>query len=119
MALLFDKIKEVDQMSQVLREKLLQTLREDLQLALSVRIVSYLRRLDALQDPSCVASVEYEKKLKEEFLACRNVWLASLSRGLSSSDPYQYVCSEFLDHVLFSINQSHLPFLSVLFVSIR
>ncbi|DBA04016.1 TPA: LOW QUALITY PROTEIN: hypothetical protein N0F65_009363 [Lagenidium giganteum] len=89
-------IREVSQMVKVLREKLLQKLREDLQLALCVRIVGYLRRLDSLSwDPSQpealdVSSADYEKKLKEEFLACRNVWLSSLTRGISHADPYQY-----------------------------
>lgn len=89
-------VREVAEMTSTMREKLLQKLREDLQLALCVRIVGYLRRLDALVEKDAVAAVgslEYEKQLKEEFLACRNVWLASLSRGISSSDPYQYVRS--------------------------
>ncbi|KAG7400859.1 conserved oligomeric Golgi complex component [Phytophthora boehmeriae] len=87
-------VREVAQMTTMMREKLLQKLREDLQLALCVRIVGYLRRLDALaykDGEGTVSSVEYEKQLKEEFLTCRNVWLSSLSRGISSSDPYQYV----------------------------
>lgn len=76
----------------MMREKLLQKLREDLQLALCVRIVSYLRRLDTLVGQSAsMGTPEYEKQLKEEFLSCRNVWLSSLSRGVSVSDPYQYV----------------------------
>ncbi|RLN61542.1 hypothetical protein BBP00_00005338 [Phytophthora kernoviae] len=87
-------VREVAQMTTTMREKLLQKLREDLQLALCVRIVGYLRRLDALarnDGEVAVNSVEYEKQLKEEFLTCRNVWLSSLSRGISSSDPYQYI----------------------------
>ncbi|POM66487.1 Hypothetical protein PHPALM_17648 [Phytophthora palmivora] len=87
-------VKEVAEMTNIMREKLLQKLREDLQLALCVRIVGYLRRLDALvgrDGTAAVGSLEYEKLLKEEFLSCRNVWLSSLSRGISSSDPYQYV----------------------------
>ncbi|CAH0475884.1 unnamed protein product [Peronospora belbahrii] len=87
-------LQEVAEMTSTMRERLLQKLREDLQLALCVRIVGYLRRLDTLVDKDGVAAVgslEYEKKLKEEFLACRNVWLASLSRGISNSDPYQYI----------------------------
>ncbi|OWZ22714.1 Conserved oligomeric Golgi complex subunit [Phytophthora megakarya] len=87
-------IREVAEMTSIMREKLLQKLREDLQLALCVRIVGYLRRLDALVQRDGVASVgslEYEKQLKEEFLISRNVWLSSLSRGISSSDPYQYI----------------------------
>ncbi|RLN20204.1 hypothetical protein BBJ28_00002555 [Nothophytophthora sp. Chile5] len=85
-------VREVAQMTSTMREKLLQKLREDLQLALCVRIVGFLRRLDVLvgQNSAVVGSVEYEKQLKEEFLACRNVWLSSLSRGVSASDPYQY-----------------------------
>lgn len=86
------QVREVQQLTGVLREKLLQRLRDDLQLALCVRIVSYLRRLDALTDvTSSITTPEYEKRLKEEFLSCRNVWLSSLSRGVSSMDPYQYV----------------------------
>ncbi|GMF56702.1 unnamed protein product [Phytophthora fragariaefolia] len=87
-------VREVAEMTATMREKLLQKLREDLQLALCVRVVGYLRRLDALvrkDAAAAVGSIEYEKQLKEEFLACRNVWLSSLSRGISSSDPYQYV----------------------------
>ncbi|ETL45977.1 hypothetical protein L916_04044 [Phytophthora nicotianae] len=87
-------VREVAEMIGIMREKLLQKLREDLQLALCVRIVGYLRRLDALIEKHGAAGVgllEYEKQLKEEFLACRNVWLSSLSRGISSSDPYQYI----------------------------
>uniref|UniRef100_H3HAQ8 Conserved oligomeric Golgi complex subunit 8 n=1 Tax=Phytophthora ramorum TaxID=164328 RepID=H3HAQ8_PHYRM len=69
-------------------------LREDLQLALCVRVVGYLRRLDALIErnaAAAVGSLEYEKQLKEEFLSCRNVWLSTLSRGISTSEPYQYI----------------------------
>ncbi|EEY57934.1 conserved oligomeric Golgi complex subunit 8, putative [Phytophthora infestans T30-4] len=84
-------VREVAEMTGTMREKLLQKLREDLQLALCVRIVGYLRRLDALVGVAAVGSLEYEKQLKEEFLTCRNVWLSSLSRGISSSDPYQYI----------------------------
>ncbi|KAG7393835.1 conserved oligomeric Golgi complex component [Phytophthora pseudosyringae] len=87
-------VREVAEMTSTMREKLLQKLREDLQLALCVRVVGYLRRLDVLVEKDGVAAVrslEYEKQLKEEFLACRNVWLSSLSRGISSSDPYQYI----------------------------
>ncbi|KAG6597742.1 Conserved oligomeric Golgi complex subunit [Phytophthora cinnamomi] len=87
-------VREVAEMTGVMRDKLLQKLREDLQLALCVRVVGYLRRLDALVDKgaaAAVGSLEYEKRLKEEFLTCRNVWLSSLSRGISSSDPYQYI----------------------------
>ncbi|KAG6977502.1 hypothetical protein JG688_00000324 [Phytophthora aleatoria] len=87
-------VREVAEMTGIMREKLLQKLREDLQLALCVRIVGYLRRLDALVEKDgapAVGSLEYEKQLKEEFLVCRNVWLSSLSRGISSSDPYQYI----------------------------
>lgn len=87
-------VREVAEMTSIMRDKLLQKLREDLQLALCVRIVGYLRRLDALVEKdaaAAVGSLEYEKQLKEEFLACRNVWLSSLSRGIPSSDPYQYV----------------------------
>jgi hypothetical protein len=87
-------VREVAEMTSTMREKLLQKLREDLQLALCVRVVGYLRRLDALVGKDAavaVGSLEYENQLKEEFLACRNVWLSSLSRGISSSDPYQYV----------------------------
>ncbi|KAG3109586.1 hypothetical protein PI125_g10799 [Phytophthora idaei] len=87
-------VREVAEMTGIMREKLLQKLREDLQLALCVRIVGYLRRLDALVEKDgapAVGSLEYEKQLKEEFLVCRNVWLPSLSRGISSSDPYQYI----------------------------
>lgn len=87
-------VREVAQMTSMMRDKLLQKLREDLQLAFCVRIVGYLRRLDALirnDGEAAVSSAEYEKQLKEEFLACRNVWLTSLSRGISSSDPYQYI----------------------------
>ncbi|GAB9472826.1 hypothetical protein Gpo141_00009992 [Globisporangium polare] len=90
-------VREVAQMTSVMREKLLQKLREDLQLALCVRIVSYLRRLDGLvnqqqqqNSSSPVGTPDYEKQLKEEFLSCRNVWLSSLSRGVSAADPYQY-----------------------------
>ncbi|RLN89788.1 hypothetical protein BBJ28_00010632 [Nothophytophthora sp. Chile5] len=85
-------VREVAQMTSTMREKLLQKLREDLQLALCVRIVGFLRRLDALvgQNSAVLGSMEYEKQLKEEFLTCRNVWLSSLSRGVSASDPYQY-----------------------------
>lgn len=86
-------------MTAMMREKLLQKLREDLQLALCVRIVSYLRRLDSLVGQSSAAASpvgtpEYERQLKEEFLSCRNVWLASLSRSVSTADPYQYVRGE-------------------------
>ncbi|CEG44467.1 conserved oligomeric golgi complex subunit [Plasmopara halstedii] len=85
-------VREVAEMTGTLRERLLQKLREDLQLALCVRIVGYIRRLDALIDEyAAVGSLEYERQLKEEFLACRNVWLSSLSDGLSYSDPYQYI----------------------------
>jgi hypothetical protein len=85
-------VREVAEMAKVMREKLLQKLRDDLQLALCVRIVSYLRRLDALSGANVsVSPAEYEKQLKEEFLSCRNVWLSSLTRGISTSDPYQYV----------------------------
>ncbi|GMF10121.1 unnamed protein product [Phytophthora lilii] len=85
-------VREVAEMASIMRGKLLQKLREDLQLALCVRIVGYLRRLDALVDKNAnVGSSEYEKRLKEEFLTYRNVWLSSLSRGISSSDPYQYI----------------------------
>ncbi|EGZ15750.1 hypothetical protein PHYSODRAFT_506356 [Phytophthora sojae] len=87
-------VREVAEMTSIMRDKLLQKLREDLQLALCVRIVGYLRRLDALVEKdaaAAVGSLEYEKQLKEEFLACRNVWLSSLSRGIPSSDPYQYI----------------------------
>lgn len=92
-------VREVAEMTSTMRERLLQKLREDLQLALCVRIVGYLRRLDALVEKDgvvVVGSLQYEKKLKEDFLACKNVWLASLSRGIVSSDPYQYVsiCKE-------------------------
>lgn len=90
------QIREVAQMMSMMREKLLQKLREDLQLALCVRIVSYLRRLDGLVEPQqksvlSVGTPEYERQLKDEFLSCRNVWLSSLSRGVSAADPYQYV----------------------------
>lgn len=84
-------------MTSMMHEKLLQKLREDLQLALCVRIVSCLRRLDGLvgqqqsSSSSPVGTPEYEKQLKEDFLSCRNVWLSSLSRGVSAADPYQYV----------------------------
>ncbi|CAH0493492.1 unnamed protein product [Peronospora farinosa] len=87
-------VQEVIDMTSIMRKSLLQKLREDLQLALCVRIVGYLRRLDTLIEKDGVAAVgllEYEMQLKEEFLACRNVWLASLSRSISSSDPYQYI----------------------------
>ncbi|KAE8892683.1 hypothetical protein PF005_g10110 [Phytophthora fragariae] len=87
-------VREVAEMTSSMRDKLLQKLREDLQLALCVRIVGYLRRLDALVEKdaaAAVGSLEYEKQLKEEFLACRNVWVSSLSRGISTSDPYQYI----------------------------
>ena len=87
-------MREVMEMARAMRERLLQKLREDLQLALCVRIVGYLRRLDTFlmkEGATAMGSLEYEKQLKEEFLACRNVWLSSLSRGISSSDPYQYV----------------------------
>ncbi|KAG1710818.1 hypothetical protein DVH05_013543 [Phytophthora capsici] len=87
-------VREVAEMSSIMRERLLQKLRDDLQLALCVRVVGYLRRLDALivkDGAAAVGSLEYENQLKEEFLACRNVWLSSLSRGISSSDPYQYI----------------------------
>ena len=90
-------VREVADMTRMMRESLLQKLREDLQLALCVRIVGYLRRLDALVENDGVAAVgslEYEKQLKEEFLACRNGWLVSLSRSISTSDPYQYVRSQ-------------------------
>ncbi|TDH65466.1 hypothetical protein CCR75_006283 [Bremia lactucae] len=83
-------VREVTNMTSILREKLLQKLREDPQLALCVRIVSYLRRIDAFVEKD-VGSVDYERKLKEEFLTCRNVWLLSLCQGLSCSDPYQYI----------------------------
>ncbi|GLD93971.1 hypothetical protein PINS_up002576 [Pythium insidiosum] len=83
--------REVAQMTTLLREKLLQKLREDLQLALCVRVVSYLRRLDALTDTTkSVGTVAYERQLKEEFLAARGAWLASLTRSLSIADPYQF-----------------------------
>uniref|UniRef100_M4B403 Conserved oligomeric Golgi complex subunit 8 n=1 Tax=Hyaloperonospora arabidopsidis (strain Emoy2) TaxID=559515 RepID=M4B403_HYAAE len=87
-------MREVMEMARAMRERLLQKLREDLQLALCVRIVGYLRRLDTFlmkEGATAMGSLEYEKQLKEEFLACRNVWLSSLSRGISSSDPYQYI----------------------------
>ncbi|CAI5740327.1 unnamed protein product [Hyaloperonospora brassicae] len=89
-------MREVVEMTKALRKRLLQKLREDLQLALCVRIVGHIRRLDSLlllrrEGTAAVESLEYEKQLKEEFLACRNVWLKSLSRGISSSDPYQYI----------------------------
>lgn len=85
-------------MAKIMRENLLQKLRDDLQLALCVRIVSFLRRLDSLSGASAsVTPVEYENQLKEEFLSCRNVWLSSLTRGISTSDPYQHVsfCSSY------------------------
>ncbi|KAL4144665.1 hypothetical protein PRNP1_013791 [Phytophthora ramorum] len=87
-------VREVAEMTSIMREKLLQKLREDLQLALCVRVVGYLRRLDALIErnaAAAVGSLEYEKQLKEEFLSCRNVWLSTLSRGISTSEPYQYI----------------------------
>lgn len=88
------QVREVAEMTAVMREKLLQKLREDLQLALCVRIVSYLRRLDTMSGASAaIKPADYEKQLKEEFLSCRNVWLSSLTRGISTSDPYQYVSS--------------------------
>lgn len=87
-------LREVAEMSLIMRERLLQKLREELQLALCVRLVGYLRRLDALVEKTgvaAIASLEYEEQLKEEFLACRNVWLASLSQSNSYSNPYLYV----------------------------
>ena len=98
-------MREVMEMTKALRKRLLQKLREDLQLALCVRIVGHVRRLDSLlllrrEGTAAVESLEYEKQLKEEFLACRNVWLKSLSRGISSSDPYQYVRLLFFQHGL-------------------
>ncbi|KAF1334755.1 Conserved oligomeric golgi complex subunit, partial [Globisporangium splendens] len=97
------QVREVAQMTRMMREKLLQKLREDLPLAFCVRIVGYIRRLDALMAAAAeqsassssvmtmhVGTPEYEKQLKDEFLSCRNVWLSSLSRGVSASDPYQY-----------------------------
>ncbi|KAI9914460.1 hypothetical protein PsorP6_008119 [Peronosclerospora sorghi] len=84
-------VQEVADMSIMMREKLLQKLREDLQLALCVKIVGYLRRLDALVRKHEIGSLEYEKQLKDEFLSCRNIWLASLSQRIVSSDPYQYI----------------------------
>uniref|UniRef100_K3WGL4 Conserved oligomeric Golgi complex subunit 8 n=1 Tax=Globisporangium ultimum (strain ATCC 200006 / CBS 805.95 / DAOM BR144) TaxID=431595 RepID=K3WGL4_GLOUD len=96
-------VREVAQMTRMMREKLLQKLREDLPLAFCVRIVGYIRRLDALMAAAAeqsassssvmtmhVGTPEYEKQLKDEFLGCRNVWLSSLSRSVSASDPYQY-----------------------------
>ncbi|KAJ0407784.1 hypothetical protein ATCC90586_003286 [Pythium insidiosum] len=83
--------REVAQMTALLREKLLQKLREDLQLALCVRVVGYLRRLDALTDTTrSVGTAAYERQLKEEFLSARGAWLASLTRSLSIADPYQF-----------------------------
>lgn len=85
-------VRELADMIGIMREKLLQKLREDLPLALCVRLVGYIRRLDMLVDKSvAVGSLDYERQLKEQFLACRNVWLSSLTRGLSTSDPYQYI----------------------------
>lgn len=82
-----------------MRAQLLQKLREDLPLALCVRIVSYVRRLDSLVAQASAGTLsaaaagtpEYERQLKDEFLRCRNVWLASLSRSVSAAEPYQYV----------------------------
>lgn len=86
-------------MTVLMREKLLQKLREDLPLALCVRVVGFLRRLDSLvmryeRSAGLAAQVgtpAYESQLKEEFLSCRNVWLASLSRSVVTVDAYQYV----------------------------
>jgi hypothetical protein len=102
-AVLHAQVREVEQMMSLLRAKLLQKLREDLPLALCVRIVGYLRRLDALvqtfagdaerNGSAIVDTPAYERQLKEEFLRCRSSWLASLSRTLPTLDPYQFVRS--------------------------
>jgi DNA-directed RNA polymerase len=84
-------LREIGQMTELLREKLLQKLREDLQLAFCVRVVSYLRRVDALKNQTSITTYEYECKLKEEFLTSRTIWLNSLTRGIATMDPYQYV----------------------------
>jgi hypothetical protein len=80
-------------MTMLLRDKLLQKLREDLPLAVCVRVVGFLRRLDALGSNArgTVGTPEYERQLKEEFLRCRTAWLASLARSIPTTDAYQFV----------------------------
>ncbi|OQR93210.1 oligomeric Golgi complex subunit 8, partial [Thraustotheca clavata] len=88
-SILNNLLREVQDATQSLRNRIGETLRQDLSLAKCLHLVAYLRRVDSMWTTS--VPNEYEASLKQEFLRCRGGWLAQTSQRLATSDPYQYL----------------------------
>ena len=78
---MIEVVKAVKQTSKVMLNQLLSQLRAPIQLPSCLKVVGYLRRMDAFG----------ETELRLRFLQARDAWLTSVLKSVPRDDPYEHL----------------------------
>ena len=78
---MIEVVKAVKQTSKVMLNQLLSQLRAPIQLPSCLKVVGYLRRMDAFG----------ETELRLRFLQARDAWLTSVLKSVPKDDPYEHL----------------------------
>ena len=79
--IVIEVVKAVKQTSKVMLNQLLSQLRAPIQLPSCLKVVGYLRRMDAFG----------ETELRLRFLQARDAWLTSVLKSVPRDDPYEHL----------------------------